>query len=193
VRLPGLGKAARNATTAALPSVAGSVAPGSALAGLFGTMVGGPGMGLASAGLDFAVSYPLTKLARVISPPKQSTTSFVKNAAGQLVPALEPSKLEGAANIGGMLLSSQLGGALIPYTPEPTVNSQDQTIMHEMMQRQMVNGLEVPQAVAPGTQFQMAGLEFLNNYTRPQQTSISLPVPERVQRLLQQTGMELGL
>lgn len=191
MRLAGLGKAAKTAGTG-LPSVAANVAPGSALAGLFGTMVGGPGMGLASAGLDFLTSYPLTKLARVIRPPKSSTTSFVKNAAGEYVPALEPSRLEGAANVGGMLLSAQLGAGLIPY-PEPTVASQDQTIMHEMLQRQMVNDMQVPQAVATGTQFQMAGLEFLQDYIKPQQVAMSLPMPERVQQVLQRTGMELGL
>ena len=64
--------------------------------------------------------------------------------------------------------------------------------MSQMMQRQAVNHLENPQAVAPGTQYQMAGLEFLNQYTKPDQSLMSrMPVPERVQRLLDQTGMEL--
>jgi hypothetical protein len=189
--IAGLGRSAKN-TNLGLPSVAAGVAPGSALAGLFGTLVGGPGVGLASAGLDFATAYPLTKLARLIRPPKQSTTFFVKNEAGQLVPALEPSRLEGAANIGGMLLSAQLGSNLIPL-PQPTDESQAQTIMHQMLQRQAVNGLQVPQAVAEGTQYQMAGLEFLQNYIAPKQAAMSLPMPERVQQVLQRTGMDLGI
>jgi len=192
VKLAGLGKLGRTQTPG-LPSVAGSIVPGSALSGIFGTLIGGPAVGAGSAALDFAVSYPLTKLARAIKPPKQSTTNFVRDQAGNVIPALEPSRLEGAANIGGMLLSSQIGASLLPIGPavEPTVNSQEQTLMHEMMQRQAVNNLQVPQAVAPGTQFQTTGIEFLNNYMTPQVSEMPLPVPPRVAALLKQTGMEL--
>lgn len=194
MRLAGLGRAAKK-DVAGLPSVVSGILPGSALSGVFGTMAGGPVLGLGSAALDFAVSYPLTKLARAARPPKQSTTNFVRDAAGNVKPALEPSRLEGAANIGGMILSSQLGASLLPFGPavEPTVNSQEQTLMHEMIQRQEVNNLQAPQAVAPGTQFQMAGIEFLNNYLTPQVSETALPVPARVATLLKQTGMDLGL
>lgn len=194
MRIAGLGKAVQKQQVG-LPSVASGIIPGSALAGIFGTMAGGPALGLGSAALDFAVSYPLTKLARLARPPKQSATNFVRDQSGKLVPALEPSRLEGAANIGGMVLSAQLGSSLLPFGPavEPTVNSQEQTLMHEMMQRQAVNNLQIPQAVAPGTQFQMSGIEFLNNYLTPQVAETALPVPARVATLLKQTGMELGL
>jgi hypothetical protein len=39
----------------------------------------------------------------------------------------------------------------------------------------------------------MAGLEFLNQYVRPDlnTTDLNMPMPARVQALLQQTGMEL--
>jgi hypothetical protein len=194
VRIAGLGRAVKNQTPG-LPSVVSGILPGSALSGVFGTMVGGPVLGLGSAALDFAVSYPLTKLARAARPPKQSTTNFVRDSAGKLTPALEPSRLEGAANIGGMILSSQLGGSLLPFGPavEPTVNSQEQTLMHQMMQRQEINNLQTPQAVSPGTQFQMAGIEFLNDYLTPQVSETALPVPARIATLLKQTGMDLGL
>jgi hypothetical protein len=46
--------------------------------------------------------------------------------------------------------------------------------------------------VAPGTQFQMAGIEFLNQYINPlAQTQYQLPVPARAQQALDQTGMRL--
>lgn len=194
MRFAGLGKAAQKQTPG-LPSVVSSVVPGSLLSGAFGMMAGGPALGLGSAALDFAVSYPITKLARLARPPKRSTTNFVRDPSGKMVPAMEPSRLEGAANIGGMILSSQLGASLLPFGPavQPTDNSQEQTLMHEMMQRQLVNDLQVPQAVAPGTQFQMSGIEFLNNYLTPQVTETAFPVPARVATLLKQTGMELGL
>jgi hypothetical protein len=48
--------------------------------------------------------------------------------------------------------------------------------MQEMQQRAAINQLEGPQAVAPGTQFQMQGLEhtFLKNYVKPQNYMSSL-------------------
>ena len=188
MKLPRVGKAASG-----LPSVAGSVGTGSLLAGALGTIYGGPGVGLASAAIDFAGAYPLTKLVRSLRPPRQSATNFVRNASGQLVPALEPSNLEGAANLAGSLGASWLGANLMAPQIEPTQMSQDQTIMHQMMQRQALNELQIPQAVAPGTQFQTAGLEFLQNYTQPQISPMKMPLPPRVQQLLQQTGMELGI
>lgn len=191
VRLAGAGKLLQSRSGAA-----SQVASGSALAGLWGTLAGGPMTGLASAGLDFAVNYPLLKGLRLIRPPKKSTTTFTKDPSGKLVPADEYSRLEMPVNIAGMLLSSQLGSQLIPYPGEqvePTVMSQDQTIMHQMMQRQAINDLQIPQAVAPGTQFQTAGIEFLQNYLNPNQNPMSLPVPARVQQALERTGVSLEL
>lgn len=187
--------AGRSKIPADATSVAGNVGMGSALAGVLGLLGGGPIAGLGSAAIDFAVTYPLVKGARKLRPPVRPSAAtaknFVRDESGNLVPALEYSKLETGANIGGSLLSAGLGVGLM--APEPTVMSQDQTIMHEMMQRQAVNNLQAPQAVSPGTQFQMAGLEFLNQYIRPDlnTTDLNMPMPARVQALLQQTGMEL--
>ncbi len=192
--MKGIRLAGSKAVTPGVTSVAASIAPGSLLAGGFGLMTGNPLFALASAGLDFGVNYGLVKGARALRPPKTPSaaeaTNFVKDASGQLVPAPQYSRLENAANIGGNILSAGIGLNLLP---EPTVMSQDQTIMHEMMQRQAVNNLQVPQAVSPGTQFQMSGLEFLNQYVRPdlRTTDLNMPMPARVQALLQQTGMEL--
>jgi hypothetical protein len=48
--------------------------------------------------------------------------------------------------------------------------------MEQMAQRAGVNNMQTAQAVAPGTQFQMQGLEstFLRNYTKPQSYMSSL-------------------
>ena len=169
--------------------IAANVGTGSVLAGGFGTLVGGPGVGLGSALIDFGVTYPLTALARKVRPPKQSATKFTRTPGGEYQPALEYSGLEGVANIGGSLLSAGLSAGLMPgMSIEPTVSSQDQTLYHQMLQRQQINNLQLPQAVSPGTQFQMAGMEFLNDYLNP---SAALPVPARVQEVLNQTGMRL--
>lgn len=188
MRLAGLGKFfTKNKDLAA------NVGTGSAYAGAFGTLAGGPGVGLGSALIDFGVTYPLTALARKLRPPKQSTTNFIRTPDGKYTPAPEYSRLEGAANLGGSLLSAGLSAGLMPGMPiEPTISSQDQTLYHQMLQRQQINDLQLPQAVAPGTQFQTAGIEFLNQYINPTaQSRASLPVPARVQEVLDQTGMRL--
>jgi hypothetical protein len=155
----------------------GNVAAGSALSAGFGAMAGGPGMGLAYGLGDLAVALPLTAAARKIRPAK---TRRVEVAPGKFEEELVPSRLENAANIGGSLISpfatEALAGGLMPQPQAtPTQISQEQQIMQQMMQRQAVNSLEVPQAVAPGTQFQTPGIEqtFLDNYR--QQVTKMLP------------------
>lgn len=188
MKLAGLGKFfSKNKDLAA------NVGTGSAYAGAFGTLAGGPGVGLGSALIDFGVTYPLTALARKLRPPTQSTTNFIRTAAGKYEPAPVYSKAEGVANLGGSLLSAGLSAGLMPGMPiEPTVSSQDQTLYYEMLQRQQINNMQTPQAVAPGTQFQMAGIEFLNQYINPTaQTQYALPVPARAQQALNQTGVSL--
>ena len=147
-----------------------SVGAGSALSAGFGLMSGGPVAGLAYGLGDLATALPLTALARKVRPPKSRR---VEVAPGQFESELVPSRLEGAANIGGSLISplateAVLGGLMRPPSVEPVVSSQDQQIMQQMMQRQAINNLQVPQAVAPGTQFQAQGIEqtFLDDYRR---------------------------
>jgi hypothetical protein len=155
----------------------GNVAAGSALSAGFGMMAGGPAAGLAYGVGDFATALPLTALARKVRPPK---TRRVEVAPGKFEEELLPSRLETAANIGGSLVSplateAVAGGLLYPQQAVPTQVSQEQQIMQQMMQRQAINELEVPQAVAPGTQFQAQGIEqtFLDNYR--QQVTKMLP------------------
>jgi len=194
VRLAGI---AKGLTKADLKSVAGSVGAGSALAGGFGLMAGGPALGAASAAADFALAYPLTLAARAARPGKYRT---VINEAGKQITEHVPSKLENAANLAGSIVSPlaadlALGGAMAAQV-EPTVMSQDQTIMHQMMQRSAVNNMQLPQEVAPYTQFQTAGLpnrnQFLNDYLYPPVAGTEVELPDVVKRALQRTGLELG-
>jgi hypothetical protein len=155
----------------------GNVAAGSALSAGFGAMAGGPGMGLAYGLGDIATALPLTAAARKLRPPKSRR---VEVAPGKFEEELVPSRLETAANLGGSLVSpfvtEAVAGRLIaPSMVEPTQVSQEQQIMQQMMQRQGINNLQVPQAVAPGTQFQAQGIEqtFLDDYR--QQVTKMLP------------------
>ncbi len=194
MRLAGI---AKGLTKADLKSVAGSVGAGSALAGGFGLMAGGPVLGAASAAADFALAYPLTLAARAARPGKYRT---VINETGKQITEHVPSKLENAANLAGSIVSPlaadlALGGAMAAQV-EPTVMSQDQTIMHQMMQRSAVNNMQLPQEVAPYTQFQTAGLpnrnQFLNDYLYPPVAGTEVELPDVVKRALQRTGLELG-
>ena len=159
--------------------VVGSVAAGSALSAGFGAMAGGPGVGVAYGLGDLAVALPLTLGARKIRPPK-ATGRRIEVSPGKFEAEIAPSRLEAAANLGGSLVSPLLtetvaGGLLAGPQPTPTQISQEQQIMQQMMQRQGINDLQVPQAVAPGTQFQAQGIEqtFLDNYR--QQVTKMLP------------------
>jgi hypothetical protein len=171
----------------------GSVAAGSALSAGFGAMAGGPGVGLAYGLGDIATALPLTAAARKLRPPK---TRRVEVAPGKFEPENVPSRLEHAANIGGSLLSplatEAVMGGLIPQPQvTPTQISQEQQIMQQMMQRQAINSLEVPQSVAPGTQFQAQGIEqtFLDDYQ--QQVTKMMPnlPPGYIDQLISMGGM----
>jgi len=167
-----LGFAAKN------KDVVGSVATGSALAAGYGAMGGGPGVGIAYGLGDLATALPLTLAARRLRPPKP-TGRRIEVEPGKFEPEIASSRLEAAANLGGSLISPLAteiaGGLLYPPQPTPTQISQEQQIMQQMMQRQGINDLQVPQAVAPGTQFQAQGIEqtFLDNYR--QQVTKMLP------------------
>ena len=150
--------------------VVANVAAGSALAGGFGAMAGGPGVGLAYGLGDLVTALPLTLGARRLRPPKP-TGRRIEVEPGKFEPEMANSRLETAANLGGSLISpfatEALVGGLMPQPQAtPTQVSQEQQIMQQMMQRQGINELQVPQAVAPGTQFQAQGIEqtFLDDY-----------------------------
>lgn len=148
----------------------GNVATGSAMAAGYGAMGGGPGAGIAYGLGDLVTTLPLTLATRRMRPPKP-TGRRIEVEPGKFEPEIANSRLEVAANLGGSLISplateAVVGKFLYPPQPTPTQISQEQQIMQQMMQRQGINELQLPQAVAPGTQFQAQGIEqtFLDNY-----------------------------
>ncbi len=167
--------------------VAKSVVPGSALAAGFG-LLEGPAAGLAYGAADFAAAFPATLAARALG-------SRVTKPVLGIAPKTIQTGLEQAANIGaslgGTIAASQ---ALYGNQPAamPTNMSQEQQLMHEMAQRAAVNKLDV-QAVAPGTQFQTAGLEFLNDYVhRPKPSVASYLAPDDLALLKEYGGLARG-
>jgi hypothetical protein len=129
--------------------VAKSVVPGSLLAGGFG-LLESPAAALTYGAADLAAAFPATMLARGLT--RNVKTPWVRGAA------------ENVANIGASLGSTVAASNLLygGSTPLPT---QTQQITQELGQRAELNNLTT-QAVAPGTQFQTAGLEFLQDYRR---------------------------
>lgn len=144
------------------------------------TLVAGPAAGLAYGIGDLAVSYPATLAARALG-------NRIQYPIAGVDPKHLRSGLETAANVGAslgsMVLTDKVAGNLLNTRPMPVNISQEQQIMHEMAQRASLNNLDV-QAVAPGTQFQTAGLEFLNQYTNQK------PQP-RLQRYLDSDSIAL--
>jgi hypothetical protein len=95
---------------------------------------------------------------------------------------------ENVANIGASLGSTVAASQLLyGNRVMPTDMSQPEQIKHQMMQRAAVNNLDV-QAVAPNTQFQTAGLEFLNDYTRRQPSNMANYLSESDLALLAEYG-----
>jgi hypothetical protein len=168
------------------PDVAAQVGTGSALAGGFGLLSGSVPAAAAYGATDFLMSYPATLAARKVG--EKLIKKPVNILGRQVKPETLRGGLEGTANVVASVASPLAVDATVGryLFPEPTNQSQQQQIMQEMQQRAAVNQLQGPQAVAPGTQFQMQGLEhtFLRNYVKPQNYVEEL-MPEYEQYLAQ--------
>jgi hypothetical protein len=147
--------------------IVGNVATGSALTGAFGLLTGGPKAAAAYGAADFLAAYPATLLARKLG------SKITKPVLG-IAPKTLQGGLETVANLGASIVSplavdALIGKTLYPETAQGNVPQQQQ-VAQEMEQRAAINGLQAPQLVSPGTQFQMQGLEqtFLQNFTKPQ-------------------------
>jgi hypothetical protein len=161
--------------------IVGNVATGSALTAGFGLLGGGPKAAAAYGAADFLTAYPATLLARKLG------SKITKPVLG-ISPKTLQGGLETVANLGASVISPGIvdavaGKALYPETAQGNVLQQQQ-IAQQMEQRVAVNGLQQPELVSPGTQFQMQGLEqqFLQDFTKPQQYMAEL-MPEYEQYL----------
>jgi hypothetical protein len=148
--------------------IVGNVATGSALTAGFGLLAGGPKAAAAYGAADFLAAYPATLLARTLG------SKITKPVMG-IAPKTLQGGLETVANLGASIVSpvvvdAVIGKSLYPETVQQNNLSQQQQVTQEMEQRAAINGLQNPQLVSPGTQFQMQGLEqtFLQDFTKPQ-------------------------
>ena len=161
--------------------IVGNVATGSALTAGFGLLGGGPKAAAAYGAADFLTAYPATLLARKLG------SKITKPVMG-ISPKTLQGGLEMTANLGASVVSPLVADAvagkfLYPETTQSNILQQQQ-VAQEMEQRAAINGLQTPQLVSPGTQFQMQGLEqqFLQDFTKPQQYMSEL-MPEYEQYL----------
>jgi hypothetical protein len=173
--------AGRLAKPGTLRSVAKEVLPGSLVTGGMATLSAGPVAGLAYGLGDFALNVPLVAGARKLFPGVKGTLTTEKGS----IPYTAPSGPEQFVNLGASMVSPLAVDMVTQgrLFPQPTVQSQEQQLFQQLLQRQQVNDLQI-QALAPGTMYQMQGM--------PSRLS-QLPVPgiqllpEQQQYLAEQT------
>lgn len=141
-------------------AAAAEALPGAGLNLTMGMLTGGPKVGLAYAGGDFLLNYPLVALARKISPAVEKEIKDV--ATGVVTKQLVPSGLEKGVNFAGSLGSAPLvdyvtQGSLYPQV-QPQAISQNAQEQQQLLQRQLINQQQQAQQVAPGTMYQTVGL-----------------------------------
>jgi hypothetical protein len=183
-----LGKLLTSLGSAGSKEAAKAALPGAALNLAAGTVLSGPVAGAAYAAGDFLLNYPLIRAAKKYFPGAPATMTYKSKAGEQIVKQItQPSTVENIANVAGSLASMPLvdyitRGSLIQQanTVEPTAISQEQQIYQQSIQRQQVNNLQ-QQALAPGTQFQMQGIEQTFQYP-------GMTLPPDVLRQLQAQG-----
>lgn len=166
-----LGKLLTSLGSAGSKEAAKAALPGAALNLAVGTVVGGPTAGAAYAAGDFLLNYPLIRAAKKYFPGTPATMTYKSKSGEEIVKQItQPSSVETVANVAGSLASMPIvdyltQGSLVQQAQaiEPANISQEQQIYQQAVQRQQVNRLE-QQALAPGTQFQMQGIEQTFQY-----------------------------
>lgn len=143
----------------------GSSVPGAIMVAGF-NMLGGvdPMTSLAAGALDLGINYGGMKLAGRLSPGRMGTLAYQQNGKTVTRPEFIPSRAQGLVQGLSPIVSSI---AAMPLIQNSLIQQQkqqqedmDQTVsmQQQAMQRELINGLQA-QALSPGTQFQMQGLE----------------------------------
>ena len=143
-------------------SLLGSSVPGAIMVAGF-NMLGGvdPMTSLAAGAMDLGINYGGMKLAGRLSPGRMGTLSYQQDGKTVTKPEFMPSRAQGLVQGVSPIISSL---AAMPMILNSLIQKQqedmDQTVsmQQQALQRELVNGLQA-QALSPGTQFQMQGLE----------------------------------
>jgi hypothetical protein len=143
-------------------SLLGSSVPGAIMVAGF-NMLGGvdPMTSLAAGAMDLGINYGGMKLAGRLSPGRMGTLSYQQDGKTVTKPEFMPSRAQGLVQGVSPIISSL---AAMPMIQNSLIQKQqedmDQTVsmQQQALQRELVNGLQA-QALSPGTQFQMQGLE----------------------------------
>lgn len=147
--------------------------PNSIVAGLF-TLAGGGGVpaALATTALDMGLSYGGARLAGKKYPGVMQTVLRETPEGVQKTRMFQPSTQQQIAMGAGTVAAPLLMSSILPTAQiaaedprvlqqlisEPVVMDQTAALQQQIMQRQAVNKMNA-QALAPGTQFQMTGIE----------------------------------
>ena len=143
-------------------SLLGNSVPGAIMVAGF-NMLGGvdPMTSLAAGAMDLGINYGGMKLAGRLSPGRMGTLSYQQDGKTVTRPEFMPSRAQGLVQGVSPIISSL---AAMPMIQNSLIQKQqedmDQTVsmQQQALQRELVNGLQA-QALSPGTQFQMQGLE----------------------------------
>jgi len=143
-------------------SLLGSSLPGAVMVAGF-NMLGGvdPMTSLAAGAMDLGINYGGMKLAGRFSPGRMGTLSYQQDGKTVTKQEFMPSRAQGIVQGVSPIVSSL---AAMPMIQNSLIQKQqedmDQTVsmQQQSLQRQLINGLQA-QALSPGTQFQMQGLE----------------------------------
>jgi hypothetical protein len=143
----------------------GSSVPGAIMVAGF-NMLGGvdPMTSLAAGALDLGINYGGMKLAGRLSPGRMGTLTHQQDGKTVTRPEFIPSRAQGLVQGLSPIVSSIAAMPLIQNSliqqQQQQQEDMDQTVsmQQQAMQRELINGLQA-QALSPGTQFQMQGLE----------------------------------
>jgi hypothetical protein len=143
-------------------SLLGSSVPGAVMVAGF-NMLGGvdPMTSLAAGALDLGINYGGMKLAGRLSPGRMGTLSYQQDGKTVTKPEFIPSRAQGLVQGVSPIISSLVAMPMIQNSLiQKQQEDMDQTVsmQQQALQRELVNGLQA-QALSPGTQFQMQGLE----------------------------------
>lgn len=142
-----------------------------------------PIQAIATAATDVVASAVPLGLLRKVSPKSYAKRTLIDEKTGEKIIQQGSHPLDTPLNIGASIGAGYLTAPLIYGTGQP------QQIAQQVEQRTLINNLQEPQLVSPGTNFQLAGLPDPENFQQllNQRSSWQQYLSPEDQALIQQT------